>query len=81
VGLVAWKVIVDFDLCTSNALCMLVAPEVFEVRDDGFLYLLQEEPSDDLRAKVEQAILECPSTRRSSPCATPSTTASSVTST
>jgi ferredoxin len=60
VGLVAWKVIVDFDLCTGNALCMLVAPEVFEVRDDGFLYLLQEEPSDDLRAKVEQAILECP---------------------
>ena len=32
----AWKVVVDFDLCESNAVCMAVAPEVFEVRDDDF---------------------------------------------
>ena len=28
------RVVVDFDLCESNALCMGLAPEVFEVRDD-----------------------------------------------
>src|SRR3546814_10253154 len=28
------RVVVDFDLCESNALCMAAAPEVFEVRDD-----------------------------------------------
>jgi ferredoxin len=38
------KVNVDFDLCTSNAVCMGIAPEVFEVRDDGFLYVLDENP-------------------------------------
>lgn len=54
------RVIVDFDLCESNALCMAAAPEVFEVRDDDFLYVLQEEPSEDLRAKVEEAVRRCP---------------------
>ena len=47
-----FKVVVDFDKCESNALCMGVAPEVFEVRDDDFLYVLQEEPPDELRAQV-----------------------------
>ena len=30
-----WKVVVDFDKCQSNAVCQGIAPEVFEVRDDG----------------------------------------------
>jgi ferredoxin len=54
------RVVVDFDKCKSNAVCMAVAPEVFEVRDDNFLYLLQEEPPEDLRPKVEQAVRDCP---------------------
>jgi ferredoxin len=54
------RVIVDFDLCESNALCMAAAPEVFEVRDDDFLYVLQEEPPEDLRPKVEEAARRCP---------------------
>jgi ferredoxin len=56
----AWKVVVDFDLCESNAICMGVAPEVFEVRDDNFLYVLQENPPDELRGKVEDAVRQCP---------------------
>ena len=47
----SFKVVVDFDKCESNASCMGVAPEVFEVRDDDFLYVLQEEPPDELRAR------------------------------
>jgi len=54
------RVIVDYDLCESNALCMAAAPEVFEVRDDDYLYVLQEEPPEDLRAKVEAAARSCP---------------------
>ena len=56
----AWKVVVDFDLCESNAICMGIVPEVFEVRDDNFLYVLQENPPDELRAKCEQAVQQCP---------------------
>ena len=54
------KVVVDYDLCESNAICMGIVPEVFEVRDDDNLYLLQEEPPEDLRAKVEEAVRRCP---------------------
>ena len=55
-----FKVVVDFDKCESNALCMGVAPEVFEVRDDDFLYVLQENPPEELRTKVEEAVRRCP---------------------
>jgi ferredoxin len=54
------KVVVDFDLCESNAVCMGIAPEVFEVRDDDFLYVLQEHPPEELRPKVEEAVRMCP---------------------
>jgi ferredoxin len=54
------KVIVDFDLCESNAVCMGIAPEVFEVREDDFLYILEEHPSEELRPQLEQAVISCP---------------------
>jgi ferredoxin len=54
------RVVVDFDTCESNAVCMGIVPEVFEVRDDSFLYLLQEEPPEDLRRRIEQAVNDCP---------------------
>jgi ferredoxin len=54
------RVVVDFDKCTSNALCMNVAPEIFEVRDDGFLYILNEEPAEAQRATVQAAVDICP---------------------
>lgn len=54
------KVSVDFDLCASTGACMQVAPEVFEVRSDGYLYILQEEPGDDLADKVNEAADMCP---------------------
>jgi ferredoxin len=54
------RIVVDYDLCESNALCMAAAPEVFEVRDDDFLYVLQDEPPEDLRAKCEEAARRCP---------------------
>ena len=54
------KVVVDFDRCESNAICMGIAPEVFEVRDDNFLYILQENPPDALRPAVEDAVAQCP---------------------
>lgn len=59
-GRVAMRVVVDFDLCESNAICMQIAPDVFEVRDDDFLYVLDETPADDRRATLEEAVQRCP---------------------
>ena len=50
----SFRVVVDFDKCESNALCMAAAPEVFEVRDDDFLYVLQEEPAGRAEGQVRR---------------------------
>ena len=54
------RVVVDFDVCASTGACMQVCPEVFEVRSDGYLYVLQEEPPEELRERVLQAEELCP---------------------
>ena len=54
------RVVVDDTLCESNAVCMRLAPEVFEVRDDDRLYLWTERPPETLRARVADAVRRCP---------------------
>ena len=57
------KVVVDFDECASNAVCMGILPEVFEVRDDGYLYVLNEHPPEELRARVARGGQRVPDRR------------------
>jgi ferredoxin len=54
------KVTVDYDLCASTGSCMQICPEVFEVRSDGYLYVLQDEPAEELRPNVVDAAEMCP---------------------
>jgi ferredoxin len=54
------RVVVDYDRCQSNAICMGILPEVFEVREDNFLYLLDEHPGEEYRQRVEECVLACP---------------------
>ena len=54
------RIVVDFDLCESNAVCMDIAPDLFEVRDDDFLYVLNETPNESDRPRVEEAVRRCP---------------------
>jgi ferredoxin len=54
------KVVVDFDVCEANAICMGFAPDVFEVDENDFLVVLVEEPPESMRSKVEQAVHGCP---------------------
>lgn len=54
------RVLVDYDVCASTGSCTQVAPEVFEIRSDGYLYILQEEPAEGLLGKVQEAADLCP---------------------
>jgi ferredoxin len=54
------RVVVDRDLCESNAVCMRLVPEVFEVGDDDRLHLRQERPPEALRARIREAVRRCP---------------------
>jgi ferredoxin len=54
------KVVVDYDLCEANAVCMDTCPEVFRVEEDDSLTILIEQPEESLRKKVEEAVRLCP---------------------
>lgn len=54
------KIHVNFDLCESNAVCMALAPAVFDVDDRGYLNLLTEDVTPENAAEVEEAITQCP---------------------
>ncbi|MCZ7537575.1 MAG: ferredoxin [Acidimicrobiia bacterium] len=54
------KIIVDYDLCEANAVCMDCCPEVFRVEEDDTLTLLMDEVPKRLRQKLEEAVRLCP---------------------
>jgi ferredoxin len=54
------RIVVDDGLCESNAICAGIAPEVFEVRDDDLLYVLDERPPPTLRERLQEAVRRCP---------------------
>jgi ferredoxin len=54
------KIQVDFDLCESNALCEALAPTHFEIDDDDFLQIKEENVSEADLDAVKQAVAACP---------------------
>jgi ferredoxin len=56
----AMRVVVNYALCESNAVCVGVAPEIFEVREDDLLYVLDEHPPESFRIAVQDAVRLCP---------------------
>ncbi|PVE09850.1 ferredoxin [Streptomyces scopuliridis] len=55
------KVTVDEDKCCGAGQCVLLAPEVFDQRDDdGIVVLLDAEPREPLQASVREAADVCP---------------------
>jgi ferredoxin len=56
----AYRIIVDRDLCQGHAVCQSEAPEVFSVSKRGELTVLDATPVQDLRAKVDLAAKYCP---------------------
>jgi ferredoxin len=52
---------VDEDKCCGAGQCVLIAPEVFDQReDDGIVALLDAEPSKQLHTRVREAASVCP---------------------
>src|SRR5579884_2491577 len=57
---VAWKIIVDYDECEANAVCVGIDPEVFEVDDEDNLWVHQEYPGPDHIDRAKEAVASCP---------------------
>ena len=54
------KIVLDEAKCSSLGMCEAVAPDVFEVGDDGALALLAPEQPEDRRALMVEAVAACP---------------------
>jgi ferredoxin len=54
------RVQVDRDRCVGSGTCESLAPDVFEVDDDGTLMVHREEPDGDQVDGVRDAVQACP---------------------
>jgi len=54
------KIIVDRGRCTGLGICESLAPDVFEVNDEGDLVQKADTVPDGLFAEVEEAVAGCP---------------------
>jgi ferredoxin len=54
------KIVADYARCDAHGNCMAACPEVFLLDDNDELHLLEEEPPEELREKVESAVRLCP---------------------
>jgi ferredoxin len=54
------RVVIDASMCLGNARCMVAAPEVFDVDDDGVSSVLDEHPGAELADRVRLAVRSCP---------------------
>jgi ferredoxin len=55
------KVVVDFDACAAHGDCVVVAPEIFDLgEDDEVVTVLDPEPAEDLRPRLQSAVDACP---------------------
>jgi ferredoxin len=54
------KVRVDVSRCESNAICLGLAPEVFDLDDDGLVVLRTDEVGAAAERRVRSAVAACP---------------------
>lgn len=54
------RVTVDRDRCEGNAVCLGIAPDVFELDDEEYAVVTVDPIPADQAELVEQAIVECP---------------------
>ena len=54
------RIVLDEGRCSSLGMCESVAPDFFEVGDDGALQVLDATPGSEHRALLEEACAACP---------------------
>ena len=54
------KVQINTDLCAGFGICVGIAPEVFQLHDDGYATVLVDDVPADLEDFVRRAASQCP---------------------
>ena len=54
------RVVVDRNLCVGTGMCTSIAPDLFELDDNGVLVLHEERITPRAREEIDDAIACCP---------------------
>ena len=54
------RIVLEADKCIGSGNCEMLAPDVFEVRDDMVCHILADEPAPELTEDAELAVEACP---------------------
>ena len=54
------RLVVDYDLCEANAVCVKTAPDMFQVDDADKLHLLVADVDEEHMEKAKAAVRRCP---------------------
>lgn len=54
------RIVLDVDKCIGSGTCEMIAPEVFEIRDDMMCHILIEQPGPSLQEDAEMGVEACP---------------------
>lgn len=54
------KVVANQSLCSGHARCASVAPEVFDLTDDGYIAFSEKEIEAGLEAQARRGVRACP---------------------
>lgn len=54
------RIEVDLGKCTGHGICETLAEDVFEVGDDGLVHLHDAHRPESDRARMAQAVTQCP---------------------
>jgi len=55
-----FRVVVDLNECEANAVCVGIAPEMFDLDDDEQLHILVDSPDGELAERAREAVDSCP---------------------
>lgn len=56
----AFKIEIDVDKCIGSGVCALIAPQVFDLDDDGTVVLLRDHADTEEQGVVQEAAAACP---------------------
>lgn len=54
------RIAADLQKCQGYVSCIMAAPEVFDIDDEGKVVVLVTEPTEEQRPTAEAAVRKCP---------------------
>ncbi len=54
------KIVLNIENCSNHSACIDAAPDIFDWNEDDSLKIKVEDPGEELRDQIEDAVRACP---------------------